>query len=351
MPNEEITTITETAPDGTVTTIDITSTKPDDAAAGGDDKTIVEEIVEALFDEGDADDDADETDDPAMYGLTPTDDEISTNSTEFTIGRDSFPSIDIPPGVIGPPVSDAPDPGLSTAAPDPIAQTDAETSAVDTAAADQQVHADAAKEAQDAADGFVAQGDYKAAAEARETAENESYAAGDSSMLGSSDSGDLANAGYQQDNANYYREQQAEHTGQGDYEAAKSDAQNVAYATGDADYKAGGSDHTAQADKDVANLDWAVWDQKNADGSVQNAEYYAAQGNFDQAQTALDQAGTYEATADEYGASANPGSEYYHADASSEVASGGSYDAGAVDTGFDAGAGAAVSYEPPVDDV
>ena len=163
MPNEEEMTITQTAPDGTETVIEVTSTKPDDATADGD-KTVVEEVYEALFDDndddgddGDTDDDAaddddaddgdtdadentddddgddddpdentDEVDDnpgdPSMYELTPTDQELSTNTADFSIGRDSFPSVDIPPGTIDPAgVSDIPDAGLSTAEPVPAA--------------------------------------------------------------------------------------------------------------------------------------------------------------------------------------------------------------------------------------
>ena len=59
MPNEETMTINQTAPDGTETTIEVTTSKPDDAAA--DDKSIVEEVYEALFDT-DTDDDTDDTD-------------------------------------------------------------------------------------------------------------------------------------------------------------------------------------------------------------------------------------------------------------------------------------------------
>ncbi|CAN5571070.1 hypothetical protein BH10ACI3_BH10ACI3_08520 [soil metagenome] len=349
MPNEETMTITETAPDGTETVIEVTSTKPDDAAVESD-KSIVEEVFEALFD---TDEDADyvaepETDgDPVMYETTPTDDEISTNSVEFNIGGASFSSIDIPPEIV-----DTADLGYSAVSSDgPAAETN--TSEVDAAAADQQAHADAAVDAQAAADDFVAQGDYAAAAEARETAENESYAAGDGSMLGSSDSGDLENAAYRQDNAADYREQQAEHIAAGDFEAAKEDAQNAAYATGDADYQAGGADHTGQSDNDASNLDWAVWDQKNADSAAKDVDYYVAEGDLDSAETAADHVDTYNAAAGDYAGQADPTSVGYEYDASSAVDAGGTYDAGVVDTGFDAGVDttAAASYDTSTDDV
>lgn len=346
MPDNETTTITETAPDGTETTYEITTTKPEDAA---DDKGILEEVFEAIFDDGsdtaDTDDattdevtDADAEDVDPMYAATPSQAEINMDSVEFSMDQASFPTIAVP---------DAETDGSSRL---DAASTDDSTA--DAEAAEQAAHADAAKEAQDAADEFVAQGDYAAAAEARETAENEAYAAGDNSMLGSSDSGDMENAAWQQENADYYRDQQAQDIAAGDYEGAKEDAQNVAYATGDADYQAGGSDHTGQADKDVANLDWAVWDQKNADAAANDAAAYAAEGDFDQAQVAADHAADYGAVAGEYADHADPTSVGYDYDASSAVDSGGGYEA--VDTGFDAGAvdtSAASTYDSGTDDV
>jgi tetratricopeptide (TPR) repeat protein len=176
-------------------------------------------------------------------------------------------------------------------------------------------------------------------------------------MLGSSSSGDLENAAWEQQNADYYRDQQAQDIAAGDYEAAKEDAQNVGAHTGDADYLAGGDDHTGQADKDVANLDWAVWDEKNADSARDNADYYAAQGDFDHAQEAADQADSYDATAGDYADHADPTSVGYDYDPSSAVDSGGSYvagyDATAIDSGFDAGVdtSAATSYDPGTDDM
>jgi hypothetical protein len=370
MPNEENMTITETAPDGTETRIEVTTTKPDDAAVG--DKSLIEEVYEALFD-SDADDDADgtgydgsdsdsdedDTTDPAMYGLTPTDDEISTKSAEFNIGRDTFPSIEIPPGAVGTGAEPLPDVAPASLSPDTLPAGESAADAVDPAAIEQQAHADAAKDAQAAADQFVAQGDYKAAEQARETAENEAWEGGDSSMLRGSDSNELETAGTKQQDADHYREQQAYHVEHGDYQAAKEDAQNVAQSTGDADYYAGGSDHTAQADKDVGNLDWAVWDEKNADYARSNAQAYAAEGEFGIAEQYAGQAEGYQANADDYAAHADPASSIYQnqADPSSEVASGGSYestyDASAVDTGFDAGADAAAAptYDTSTDDV
>jgi len=344
MPNEQTMTITETAPDGTETTVEITTTKPDDTALG-EDKSLVEEVIEAIFDTDDVADETIPTDtaEPAIYELTPTDEELSTDSVEFNLGSDSFPSIDIPPA------SET----IDAAA----VESESDTSEADLAAAEQQAHLDAAKEAQTAADEFVAQGDYSAAEQARETAENEAWEAGDQSVLSGSSSAELESAAAKQEDAEYYRGEQAYDASHGDYEAAKEDAQNAAFATGDADFKAGGPDHTEQSDKDVGNLDWAVWDQKNADESARNAEEYAAEGDFDNAARNADQAESYQALADEYGAAGNPADDSYQIDTSSEVASGGTYDsdfdAASVDTGFDSSTSTAAdtSYDTSTDDV
>ena len=309
----------------------------------------------------------------ASEGL-PTEEEISTNSVEFTVGEDGFPVTDVPDGDVpvdvaetpafDPPVVDTPvDTGYSATSSDaPTAEADAAAAAE---AAEQQANVDAAKDAQAAADEFVAQGDYSAAAEAREVAENAAYEAGDSSMLGASDSSDLENAAYKQEVAGDYREQQAEHIADGDYAAAKEDAQNAGYATGDADYLASGSDHTGQSDSDAQNLDWAVWDEKNADYNAQNAEAYAAEGDLDNAQIYADRAEGYQATADEYADRGDPTSVYNDHDPSSDVMTGGSYDAGStydagsydasiasVDTGIDTpvDTSAASSYDTTTDD-
>lgn len=302
----------------------------------------------------------------ASEGL-PTEEEISTNSVEFTVGEDGFPVTDVPEADA--PVDFAETPAFDTSVVDTPAESgysaapDTSAMEADAAAAaesaEQQANVDAAKEAQSAADEFVAQGDYAAAAEAREVAENAAYEAGDSSMLGASDSSDLENAAYKQEVAQDYREQQAENIAAGDYAAAKEDAQNVAYQTGDADYLASGSDHTGQADSDAQNLDWAVYDEKNADYNAQNAAAYAAEGDVDNAQIYAERAEGYQATADEYADRGDPSSVYNDHDPSSDVMTGGSYDAGSydasiasVDTGIDTSVdtSAASSYDTTTDD-
>jgi hypothetical protein len=304
----------------------------------------------------------------------PTEEEISTNSVEFTVGEDGFPVTD--PEISGEYTAEYTDETsdeyvAGTAYDDgsgPVfAAADVPASGTDYTAADsteaedltEQAHADAAREAQAQADEYIAHGDYAAAAEAREVAENEAWEAGDPGIIessdytsyGASDSSELENAAYKQEIAEDYRAQQAEHIADGDYAAAKEDAQNAAYATGDADYLAGGADHTGQSDQDAYNLDNAVYQEKNADYFVDNAEWYAEAGNPDAAQSSLDTAAGYQESADTYAATADPVSPMYDVDPSSAVDVGGGYDMYAVDTGFDASVDTTpVSYDSGVDD-
>ncbi|MCC7309418.1 MAG: hypothetical protein IT173_17790, partial [Acidobacteria bacterium] len=297
----------------------------------------------------------------AEEGL-PTEEEVSTNSVEFTVGEDGFPiteagetdtggtyedaSFETPVQFDSAPAADTPvaEPVIDQGYAAPATFDETSTGAADAEAAAQQAHADAAADAQASADEFVAQGDYAAAADARETAENEAYQAGDSSMLGASDSSDLENAAWKQDIAEDYQAQQQEHIAEGDYAAAKEDAQNAGYATGDADYLAGGDDHTGQSDNDVYNLDNAVYDEKNADAAVDNAEWYAAQGDADGVDRNLDQAEAYQASADDFASRADEDSDNYQDDPSSLVETGGEYDAADAGT-YDAGAYDAGGYD------
>ena len=226
----------------------------------------------------------------------------------------------------------------------PVEDTSLDSSleAADAEALEQEAHADAATEAQAAADEFIASGDYEAAAEAREVAEIESDAAGTDSMLSAYDSSDLALAAEKQDEAEHYSQQQALHAQQGDYEAAREDASNAAYATGDADSAAGGADHTGQSDKEVYEMDWAVHEEKMADYQADNAVAAAEDGNFEQAEMYAASAVDHQESADHFGDLGEHGGVSAVYDPSSEVASGGTYDSSfdasaAVDTGFDAG--------------
>ncbi len=223
--------------------------------------------------------------------------------------------------------------------------------------AEQEAHTQAATDAQNAADEFIAQGDYAAAADARETAENEAWEAKDDSMLSAYDAQDLSHSADQQANAEYYEKQEAEFAQAGDYESAKEAAGNAAYAVNDADINAGGSDHTGQADSEVANMDNALWQESIADDDLDNAAWHAEAGNYDAANASLDSAAEHQETADTYGNLGEHGGDAAYYDPSSETATGGTYDssfdATAVDTGFDASVdmSATSTYDTGTDDV
>lgn len=222
----------------------------------------------------------------------------------------------------------------------------AETDA--TEIAEQEAHTQAATDAQNAADEFVASGDYAAAAEARETAENESWEAKDASMLGAYDAQDLTHSAEKQSDAENYEKQEAEFAQGGDYESAKESAQNAAYATNDADSNAGGSDHTGQADSEVTNMDNALWQESISDSDLDNAAYHAEAGNFDAAESSLNSAAEHQGIADNYGDLGEHGGVMADYDSSSEVATGGTYD-----SSYDSGADMAATstYDSGTDDV
>ena len=198
---------------------------------------------------------------------------------------------------------------------------------IDPAILEAAAHSEAAREAQEAADEFVAQGDYAAAAEAREVAENEAWQAGDNSMLGTSDSSDLEYAAYQQENAEYHQEQQAIHAQQGDYAAAREDASNAAYATQDADWYAGGADHSGQAQAEETQMDWAVWEEQNADYYAESAAQSAEAGDIDNAAYYAAEAVEHQEMADYYGDLGEHGGDMAVYDSTSDVETGGSYEA------------------------
>ena len=229
-----------------------------------------------------------------------------------------------PDGDFGTPAASAlstdPTADATNATADPTATADPATAATSTDTSDQTAHADAAQAAQQEADADVASGDYAAASEARGNAENESYSAGDDTMLHGSSSTDLSTASTEQTNAAYDEHQESQAAASGDYAGAKEDAQNAAYQTHGADYEAGGSDHSGQAAAEADKEDWAVWHQGNADSEAANADYYAAQGDADHAATASDAAATEQgaaATSGYQGEHDAPGAVY---DASSDVA-------------------------------
>lgn len=248
---------------------------------------------------------------------------------------------------------DTADDSLSAAPESETLETDAVSEAESAELADQAAHSQAATDAQSSADEFIASGDYAAASEARETAENEAWEAGDNSMLSNYDSNDLSTAADRQDDAEYYEAREAEHAQAGDYAAAKEDAGNAAYAVGDADWNAGGDDHTGQAKAEEYNMDNAVWQEGLADADAENAVYHAEMGNFDAAETSANSAVEHQESADHFGDLGEHGGETAYYDPSSEVDSGGSYDStydshvADVDTSYDSGMD--TSYDSGVD--
>jgi hypothetical protein len=342
-------TLTETAPDGTETVTEIT-TSADGTVTVDDDQSLVEEIIEAVFDTevGHEVTDTASSGDAELEGAL-SGSELETGSAAFPIGDEmaapdasSFDAADTT-GLVTPVEA-----GFGEADPAYAATADADTSedssleTEDAEALEQQAHVEAATEAQAAADEFIASGDYEAAAQAREVAETESAEAGTDNMLSAYDSSDLAHAAEKQDDAEHYSQQQAMHAQQGDYEAAREDASNAAYATSDADFAAGGADHTGQSDKEVYEMDWAVHEEKMADYQAHNAVAAAEDGNFEQAEMYAASAVDHQASADHYGDLGEHGGVSAVYDPSSEVASGGTYESSfdasaAVDTGFDSG--------------
>ena len=206
----------------------------------------------------------------------------------------------------------------------------------DTSAESAADHTQAARDAQAAADEFIDRGDYRAAQEARVQAEESADLAGDQSMLSLYDSQDLGFAADKQEIADQHQQEQADLIAKGDYEGAREAAWQSGYATRDADASAGGADHSGQAGRDVQNLDWSVWNEKNADANVFHAEQAAADGDWDQAAMYADQAGWQQSAADQYADQANPDSLQWNHDPSATVESGGSYDAtlNSIDAGF-----------------
>ena len=377
-------TLTETAPDGTETVTEIVVNE-DGTFAVEEDESLVEEVIEAVFgvEIGDNSDDntisSDGGFDNTEFEIVESESEYQTSSADFTFGDEMFaPTIapfdaaeinvadaplDSSFGIADTPYSAMPvssAPFVSPFAADySAANTDDAADSVDAETLERHAHTDAAVEAQAAADEFVASGDYAAAAEARETAENESWEAGDDSMLSAYDAADLTFAADKQEQAELYNEQQATYAQQGDYEAARTAADNSAYATYEADSTVGGDDHTGQADAEKYNMDWAVHEEKQADYYAQNAAAYAADGDFEKAETYAASSAEHQESADHFGDLGEHGGDTAVFDPSSVVQTGGtyesSYDSGvaAVDTGFDSGMDTSMNsgFDSDIDDV
>ncbi|MGI8786823.1 MAG: hypothetical protein ACR2HG_03545 [Pyrinomonadaceae bacterium] len=345
-------TVTETAPDGTETVTEIT-TSADGTTTVEEDTSFSEEVYEAIFgDDTDDDDDNNaaefsngEVADNNESEITDDDSTTETTSADFTGDGETFDPTVMPTDTTETPLTDAGfDSPMSVddttysvgATSDASLDSSLESSDASSEASEQEAHTQAATDAQNAADDFVASGDYAAAAEARETAENESWEAGDDSMLSAYDAQDLSNAADKQEDASYYEAQETADAQAGNYEAAREDASNAGYAMNDADISAGGSDHTGQADSEYTNMDNAVWQEGIADSDMDNAAYYAEAGNTDAADSALDSAAEHQGMADNYGDLGEHGGDIAAYDPSSEVETGGTYDSH-VDTSYDAG--------------
>ncbi len=212
------------------------------------------------------------------------------------------------------------------------------------AAAEAQAHTDSAALAQQHADEDIQAGDYKAASQEREAAENEAWAGGDSSMLHGSDSTQLSHAADDLKEAEAHEAQEARDVEAGDYRAAREEAGNAATDTSWADFRAGGPDHTGQADAEYEKEDWAVWHQDHADSDMKSAVQEAEQGDLEHAQAYSESASSEQEKADTAGYEGMHGAEGAVHDPSSEVAQDTPVDDHSVvvdtdsDTGDDAGA-------------
>ena len=360
-------TITETAADGTTTVIEITESS--------DQSTLIEDVIEALTDDGAdaafeaAPEDADVIEIETEEDLAAEDFELASdqiaedvfNNGEFELAGDPIAAEVFGGGEFNLASDQVAEDVFGEAAPGTFFEEIAQPSAfefsvpdtvstapafesvsdatnetmgsedIDPAVLETQAHADAARDAQEAATEFVAAGDYAAAAEARAIAENEAWEAGDNYILEGSNATDLESAAQQQENAEYYQAQQDEFAKAGDYEAAAEAAGNAAHAIGNADWHAGGSDHTGQAETEEYQLDYAVWEENNAEYYAHAAEQFAADGNLDAAADYAESAVESQNAAD-YHADTATGGVY---DSTSVVETGGSYEAADYTSSYD----------------
>jgi len=342
MATEDKLTLTQINPDGSQQVLEITSKtlSPEEVTS---DPSLLEMIIDAIFDTG--------TDEHETYlvpggyvePLGPVDSLELTPSSDW----DQVAAVDgsgaglhgaapgfTPYSEVGGSV-DWPSP-LNVAPPVIAEQESNPESASGVEPSWEHDDAQAAREAQSAADDLVSRGDYRAAQEARQQAEEAADLAGDDSMLGGYDSQDLGFAADKQDLADQYRQEQTDLIHQGDYEGARESALQSGYATRDADSLAGGVDHSGQSSRDVQNLDWATWNEKNAEENLFNAQQAANDGNFEQAEMYVEQVGWQQSSADQFADQANPESLQWNVDPSSTVETGGSYESAlnSIDTGF-----------------
>ena len=207
-----------------------------------------------------------------------------------------------------------------------------------------EIHAEVAEQAQAHADAAIEVGDYAAAAEYREIAENEADLAGSDAMLHGSHAVELEAAHDQQVIADEYERQEAEHAQEGDYAAAREDAANAETAQQSADSLAGGSDHSGQAALEVDQMDWATWHESNANELASDAIDAAAEGNLDHAEWLGEQAVEQQSMADMHGDLGEHGGAMSLDDPFSETANDYGFDSGQVGGDYTGGDSFSTDY-------
>ncbi len=297
--------------------------KPEAAATTApESESVVEEIIDAILDPF-GEDDATIAVPVAVAGEIPV-----VEPVEFDMGMESAMPLTAE-GVSAPFSDETP---VDAVAEEPAATADGtatEEVSSETLSSETQGHIAAATESQAKADEAVAAGDYEAASHLRDTAEDEAWAASDSSMLHGSDSAHLETAASQQETAEYYEKEEAHHAEAGEYEAARDDAAEAASATSFVDFNAGGADHTAQADDEYHHMDSAASEQQWATEDAHTAEGYAEEGDWEHADQYAESAADHQDAADYQGELGEHGGELADHDASSDVGpvdSGDTYD-------------------------
>jgi hypothetical protein len=295
--------------------------------------SVVEEIIDAILDPL-SDDEASVAAPIATAVATP----LAADPGAAWIAPDTT-------GELGSPTADEATAAISE--PTVPAATEAPSAAAENpAATEAQAHAGVAADFQAQADAAVAAGDYAKASDLRESAENEAWAASDSSMLHGSDSVHLQSAAEQQQRADELQWEEGRHAAAGEYEAAREDAFQAVFATSAADFNAGASDHTGQARDEYQHMDSAVFQENWAQQDAQTAGSFAAEGDLEHASQYADSAAEHQLAADDQAALGEHGGDLTDFSASSDSG------AGAIDT-YDSSsvADASSSYEPPPPDI
>lgn len=194
--------------------------------------------------------------------------------------------------------------GVEIVEPDGVELVELDSVGSDFATADSLTDIDpavASGEAQAAADAAIEVGDYAAASQWREVAEDQAWDAGSDASLDGANSAELERATELQERASEWEQSQAQHAQAGDYEAARDDAQNAANDFQASDQLAGGNDHSGTAQLEVQNLDWAAWHQDISEDMLGDAIDYANDGNLSAAENSLGVAENQQTMADDFG--------------------------------------------------